>query len=191
MNNSIEYLPIGTICNIKTNNKPVMIIGYYSIEYSGSIKMYDYKGCDYPEGLLKNSIISFNKTDIIEVLYNGYINDDFNKFNSIITEQKVNTNVKENDKQIFSNIKFDENGVVVYTELNSEKNNVTIKNEIDTPKQNNFVNPFYKQYSSDNDSTIQDSNEWPIFKNIVFDENGTVVQIEEYTSEEKSMKNEE
>jgi len=188
MNND-EYLSIGTICNIKSNNKPIMIIGYYSIEYSGSIKMYDYKGCDYPEGLLlENKVVSFNKSDIIEILYNGYTNEDFKKFNAIITKQNTEKDDKSNEKAIFSNIKFNQNGVVAYSELKNE--NISTQSNIEIPKKNNYVNPFYKQYSSENDSDVQDSKEWPIFKNIVFDENGTVVQIEEYTDEDKNVNGE-
>ena len=50
-----KYLPIGTVCTLKGNNKKVMVIGFFSVEYNGNIKMYDYQGCSYPEGiLLKN-----------------------------------------------------------------------------------------------------------------------------------------
>ena len=56
-----KYLPIGSIVTVKDINKKLMIIGYYSLEYKNSVKLYDYVGCSYPEGmLLKNNTFSFN-----------------------------------------------------------------------------------------------------------------------------------
>ena len=45
--------------------------------------MHDYRGCIYPEGLLKNNIISFNHNDIIEIIFKGYINDDYSKLENM------------------------------------------------------------------------------------------------------------
>ena len=63
MNN--KYLPIGTIVKLKSIDRLIMIIGYYSMEYQNSVKIFDYVGCSYPEGMLiKNNSYSFNHSDI-------------------------------------------------------------------------------------------------------------------------------
>ncbi len=82
-----KYLPIGTVCTIKNHQKKVMIVGVFSVEYNGTVKMYDYRGCDYPEGLLlSNKMLSFNHSDIENIVYMGYKDEFYETFNHNITK---------------------------------------------------------------------------------------------------------
>ena len=93
-----KYLPIGSIVNLKSSDKKIMIIGYYSVEYNDMIEVYDYIGCLYPEGLLlKNNLISFNHEDITTCLFKGYKDDSFNIMNKkFLNEEDI---PKESDYQ--------------------------------------------------------------------------------------------
>lgn len=160
-----KYLPIGTICRIGGNLKLIMVTGYFSIEYNGQVKMYDYSGCVYPEGLLSsNKQLSFNHSDIEKVEYIGLKNDDYNKFNNILIQQNNNNSGFENKQQVMKNIKFDENGVVIFDSFvqqdNQIVNNVPVKN-----------NPFEIK----NQTTNNINQDYSIFKNLKFDENGVVI----------------
>ena len=96
-----QLLPIGSICSVKGNNK-LMIISYYYMTYDKELKIFDYLGCPYPEGLLNpKELKAFMKNDIERVEFVGYKGNEFNQF-----IMQFQTNPKPT-------FKFDENGVVV------------------------------------------------------------------------------
>ena len=53
---------------------------------------------------------------------------------------------------------------------------------------NNVNNPFVPVQNVQSPQVNEDSNNWSIFKNIQFDENGVVISAEEYTKEELNKK---
>ena len=109
-----KYLPIGSVVTVKGLNKKVMIIGYYSLEYQNSVKIYDYVGCNYPEGMLmKNNMFSFNHSDITNCDFVGFKDTSYETLNKNLNSQ-LNTDTKDMEQpKNFLNLKFDENGVVV------------------------------------------------------------------------------
>lgn len=157
-----RYLPIGTICTLKGINNQIMIVGYYSISYNGTIKIYDYSGVVYPEGiLLKNRNISFNHTDISHIDYLGYKNDKYELLNKkMLSNREKYSKDKKIDKNIVMNFEFDENGVVIYDPIH----NVGIKNN-NTKSSNtisNINNPFQEKYNKELDN-IENKKNWSIF----------------------------
>lgn len=187
-----KYLPIGTICTVKNHQKKVMIIGVFSIDYSGTVKMYDYKGCDYPEGtLLNNRCYSFNHSDIENIVYMGYKDEFYESFNKNITGQNQKVDENQYKKKPFAaNIQFDENGVVVYNpiELPTYKSVVANTSTPENVELKEVDNPFVPTQNTNTLPSQSDSKEWSIFKNIQFDENGVVISAEEYTKEELENK---
>lgn len=178
-----KFLPIGSICTIKGSNRKVMIMGFFSIDYTEHVKLYDYIGCIYPEGVLASTRICFNHSDIISLDYMGYKNSDFELFNQKLKSQQVVKSI--NNESLFSNFEFDENGVVVFAQpmLNeTSKQNNSIPETLVNKISSNVNNPFYKtmDYEKTRDiiSTDDKIKEWPIFKNIQFDENGVVISAE-------------
>lgn len=156
-----KYLPIGTVCTLKNNNKNIMIVGYFSIEYNGNVKMYEYSGIVYPEGnLLPAQTYSFNQSDIAEIKFVGYKNDQFTTFNNSLNRNKADANAKYQKKEFMANLKFDENGVVVFDGVEELK--VESK-----PVEEVIENPFQEKIES-RPSEVSKS----VFK---FDENGTVI----------------
>ena len=181
-----KYLPIGTVCTVKNKNRKYMIIGYYSIRYSGNVKMYDYAAYPYPEGkLLETEAIAFNHSDILNIDYLGYKSDVFDNFNLSLLKPSINKD-KSLKNDLLNNIKFDENGVVIYDGINSydsQSNNQDFsknksiyefdENGIVTLDNNKNDNPFVHNYSTEN---IASSNsEQPMLSNLVFDGNGVVI----------------
>jgi len=194
MNNEGKFLPIGTVCTVIGKNNKVMITGFFSVEYTGNIKMFDYKGCVYPEGLLlENKSYSFNHSDIEKVEYLGYITDDYRKFNDILNRQQAEKKDGYQTKEVLSNIKFDENGVVIYDPIQSSFP-VKQKFEPPVPTTNNSSigvkvdNPFIPTNIGARAKTSSDSKkpeQWSIFKSIEFDENGVVISAVERKKDEE------
>ena len=180
MNSNSKYLPIGTVCSIKDTNKLVMIVGYFSTVYNGNVKMYDYLGLSYPEGMLLSNKISFNHSDITKILYNGYEDKSYINLNNILNNQVSSSGENYIKSDLFKNIKFDSNGVVIYDSLENDStpDNNTLSTKNNNEMKDSINNPFFEKYE---EKKLNDDNqkEWPIFKNIQFDENGVVISAEE------------
>ena len=68
-----ELLPIGSIVLLEGGKKKTMIIGILQFNAENPDKMYNYLGVPYPEGYMgKGSSYLFNHTDIAEVIFRGY-----------------------------------------------------------------------------------------------------------------------
>lgn len=139
-----KYLPIGSIVSITGKNQNIMIVGYYSIKYNNVVKMYDYMGCVYPEGLLDASkICSFNHSDIEKVIFEGYVDENYNVLNKNMLTQLTNKDVETLKQNVnMSNIKYNDNGVVLYDELLEFKLDPEINKLLDSLE---VKNPFVKK----------------------------------------------
>lgn len=74
---AMEFLPLGTICIVKGNTKKLMIIARgVATVMEGNPLYFDYGACLYPEGLLGDSLIYFNREDIQKVVHEGFVNDE-------------------------------------------------------------------------------------------------------------------
>ena len=194
-----KYLPIGSVCTLKGKNKKVMITGYYSVSFSGNLKINDYMGCAYPEGmLLPEFVCSFNHTDIEKVDFVGFKNEEQETFKGLLNRLTGNTDEmsaaefhKENEMFLTSNstyskLLFDENGVVMIAdpvvEQPQEIKTADWKNikfdengyVISTGNDEDINNPFHKEYET-NAKKEENNTDWKIFNKIEFDEDGTVV----------------
>lgn len=181
-----KYLPIGTICTLKGKNKKVMITGFYSVEFSGNLKIKDYSGCVYPEGLLlPEQACSFNHTDIEHIDFKGYTNEE-----QLVFERRLKGLTGDNDEtaaaefhsksdmvlasnKSYSKLLFDENGVVMI----AEEAKMPTKVEKQESVKLEVENPFHKEYVvSDTPVSNTSSADWKIFNNgLAFSEDGTVV----------------
>ncbi len=200
-----KYLPIGSVVTVKDINKKLMIIGYYSLEYKNSVKLYDYVGCSYPEGmLLKNNTFSFNHSDIISCDFLGYQDESYKVLNSNLNSQQNVSQENMEQPSNFLNLKFDENGVVIYNEMSNVKRTPEIvkrsaevsnpfetKTATEIPKASTPV--MNKEFASDNAKvdTIASENKKDIESNFkyTFDENGFVIgetKVGDSTSENKT-----
>ncbi len=72
-----KYLPIGTVVLLKGGTKKIMITGFCGVAESKSNKIFDYRGCPYPEGILESSGSAlFNHDQIEEICHIGYKNEE-------------------------------------------------------------------------------------------------------------------
>ena len=79
MSNSIEskYLPIGTVVLLKGGTRKVMITGFCAVTDAKKNKIFDYRGCPFPEGVLESSGVAlFDHEQIQEICHMGYKNNE-------------------------------------------------------------------------------------------------------------------
>ena len=70
------YHPIGTIVRLSIDEEMLFMISGY-LTRQGDGKTYDYFAVPFPLGLMKeNQYISFNHDCIIEVVHNGYCDEE-------------------------------------------------------------------------------------------------------------------
>lgn len=89
-----KYLPIGSVVLLKDGIKKVMISGYCPINMDKKDKIYDYLGCLYPEGILKNDYnILFDHQDIKKIYCLGLIDEEQKEF-----MQRIDDFINSEDK---------------------------------------------------------------------------------------------
>lgn len=72
-----EFLPIGSVVIVKGSVKKVVVIARGMLSQVEDRKKYfDYGACLYPEGIISDSILYFQKEDVEEVIYRGYEDED-------------------------------------------------------------------------------------------------------------------
>ena len=110
-----KYLPIGSIITTKKSSQKIMIVGYFGLEYTEALEVYDDRGSTYPKGLLeKNNMISFNHEDIITCDFMGYKDSSYTDLNKkligedVVTESLEELTEEEMLEPIPSNIVFDD-----------------------------------------------------------------------------------
>jgi len=175
-----KFLPIGTICSVKGKNKKIMITGFYSVEYAGKVKMFDYSGCEYPEGLLSsNKNHSFNHEDVMSIEHVGYESEEHRVLNNLMLNQNGAYDESQETNEFLSNIQFDENGVVVFASFTKSKTEEPVLHTIAETSEKKVSNPFVNNYKEKREEkSSNDDQQWPIFKSIQFDENGMVISAE-------------
>lgn len=175
-----KYLPIGSVCTLKGKNKKIMVTGFYAVEFNGNLKIDDYSGCAFPEGLLLPEFnCTFNHDDIESIDFVGFENDDSKKLNKLLNNLNSSNSEEtelddSNDRWIltsnksYSKLLFDENGVVVIAEPTPEKEEKSIikfdENGFVVAVEDEIDNPFYKNYETI-DYTKKDNIENNIFDN--------------------------
>ncbi|MBR4618626.1 MAG: DUF4176 domain-containing protein [Bacilli bacterium] len=95
-----NYLPLGSVIKLKNSNKSLMIIGYgLCTKNKDDKKYYDYSVCTWPEGTIElDKMILCNQEDIETVIFEGYKNEESNKWIETITPAL--NNLKNNKKNI-------------------------------------------------------------------------------------------
>lgn len=72
-----DALPIGSIVYLRKSLKKIMITGRLIIDSEKEEQVvFDYSGCEYPKGVVDETILAFNQEDITDVRYRGYSDDD-------------------------------------------------------------------------------------------------------------------
>lgn len=97
-----KFLPIGSVVLLGEAKKKLMITGYAQIDLEKNDKIYDYCGCLFPEGMIaSDKILVFNHSDISQVVFTGYSDDEQKRFNA----QLILNFTPENKNKILGNLK--------------------------------------------------------------------------------------
>ena len=76
-----KFLPVGTVVLLKEGSKRLMITGYCLASPANPKKIFDYAGCLFPEGFIRdNQVALFNHDDIQRVDHLGLIDDEQKEF---------------------------------------------------------------------------------------------------------------
>ena len=197
-----EILPIGTICEL-AENKKVMITGYKRKVFSdGLLQEKDYETIEYPYGTLSNIRRGINKDEIKKVIYRGYSDYEFTRFEQqyngeapqvataaapvpvanpfSIKEETAKSAAEEETWPIFKNIEFDENGIVTSAEQNEAPQEPDLSNIM--PKYEFDENGVITGIEEQKEETPKYEAE-PVSK-YKFDENGVIIGTSETKTEE-------
>ncbi|UQS84348.1 DUF4176 domain-containing protein [Bombilactobacillus thymidiniphilus] len=88
-------LPIGSIVYLEDSSQKVMLLNVGPVVEQNGVEVYfDYSGAIYPAGLDPEQVYYFNQEDIAEVVFEGYQDEDSERFNELY-EQWVEDNQDE------------------------------------------------------------------------------------------------
>ncbi len=87
-----KYLPLGSIVLLEGGSKKIMINGYCQVAQEKPDKIFDYRGCPFPEGIMDDKGVAlFDASQIKEVCFEGFKNSDsidfLDKLEMIIEKQ--------------------------------------------------------------------------------------------------------
>ncbi|WP_298617277.1 DUF4176 domain-containing protein [uncultured Streptococcus sp.] len=96
LNEKRKQLPIGSVVNIHNESTDIAIIGQFPVIEKDNVKgYYDFSGVVLPIGFDSENIILFNKEDISEIRFLGYIDLKFQKFLSKAEDFEKTTELKK------------------------------------------------------------------------------------------------
>ncbi|TYC49057.1 DUF4176 domain-containing protein [Weissella muntiaci] len=84
-----KLLPLGSIVLLKEGLQKLVVVGrgaIYNDQITGEEKIADYMGAIYPTGVNPESTIFFQDEDVDKVVFEGYIDDDENRFQDIYSK---------------------------------------------------------------------------------------------------------
>lgn len=89
-------LPIGSIVYLNEGTSKIMVLNRAPIlpteEAETEGVWYDYSGCFYPQGLDPNNVFYFNEENIDEVVYEGFKNEEEERFQKLFQEWREESN---------------------------------------------------------------------------------------------------
>lgn len=110
----IEYLPLGSIVIIKGGVRKAMIIARgVGAKIEGKMRVFDYSGCVYPDGMVGESTLLFNHSEIHKVIFTGYVDEDEKLMVENINEWMANSEFEKGDPYALNK----QNGAVKEVEI--------------------------------------------------------------------------
>lgn len=91
-----QVLPVGTVVMLKDGMKRLMIMGYQQSQSENLARVYDYVGCEYPEGFISvEELIMFDHTDIGHIFSLGLQNEEQVEFRKGLENELIRLNLKK------------------------------------------------------------------------------------------------
>ena len=86
-----KLLPIGSVVRLHNGDIKLMIISRYPLyNNNGQIGYFDYSACIYPQGNTDNQAYFFNQEDIVEVFFEGYVDESEEEAQKLFAAEKDN-----------------------------------------------------------------------------------------------------
>lgn len=95
-----KLYPLGTIVYLEEGTKKIMIIGRGAVMHDDNLEedvMYDYVGCLYPQGINPEDGLFFNHDNIDRVIFEGYQDEEEERFLQVYDEWVNETNYPKNE----------------------------------------------------------------------------------------------
>ena len=84
-----KYLPIGSVVRLNKGDTKLMIVSRFPLYKDGNDSGYfEYCSCIFPSGVDGKEFIFFNKEDIAEVYFEGYVDVSEEEAQRIFSEQE-------------------------------------------------------------------------------------------------------
>lgn len=84
-----KYLPIGSVVRLNKGDTKLMIVSRFPLYKDGNdIGYFEYCSCIFPSGVDGKEFIFFNKEDIAEVCFEGYVDVSEEEAQRIFSEQE-------------------------------------------------------------------------------------------------------
>ena len=84
-----KYLPIGSVVRLNKGDTKLMIVSRFTLYKDGNdIGYFEYCSCIFPSGVDGKEFIFFNKEDIAEVYFEGYVDVSEEEAQRIFSEQE-------------------------------------------------------------------------------------------------------
>lgn len=84
-----KYLPIGSVVRLNKGDTKLMIVSRFPLYKDGDdIGYFEYCSCIFPSGVDGKEFIFFNKEDIAEVYFEGYVDVSEEEAQRIFSEQE-------------------------------------------------------------------------------------------------------
>ena len=91
MSEKMKWLPVGSVVRLKEGVKRLLIASRLPLfDNEGEIVYYDYGAYLYPEGQISEHMFYFNHDDIEEVIFEGFTDEEEEKFQEIMNENIEN-----------------------------------------------------------------------------------------------------
>lgn len=91
-NQDRKQLPLGSIVKINHSDTNLMIVSHFPIATINNQQGYfDFGATRLPEGMINQELILFNREDILEIIFIGYI--DVNFQNLLNNQEKIIENI--------------------------------------------------------------------------------------------------
>lgn len=89
----MDILPIGSIVRLKNGDVKLMILNRAPLyNKNGSIGYFDYSACIYPTGKVEEQAYFFNRENIEEVFFEGYVDEQEELFREKYKEKMKDIN---------------------------------------------------------------------------------------------------
>ena len=84
-----KYLPIGSVVRLNKGDTKLMIVSRFPLYKDGNdIGYFEYCSCIFPSGVDGKEFIFFNKEDIAEVYFEGYVDVSEEEAQRMFSEQE-------------------------------------------------------------------------------------------------------